>query len=166
MNHGRALLIASLLLAGSVAPSSLAAQFPASVQPGTRVRVSVVEPFRQMDGPLHRQLLRGTVQSADAGALRLTIPGTTGTLDIARGSVRRLEISRGVSRPASMVERAVGGAIATAVTFALMNDPKRTGGPTYRTDWRAAGVGAAWGGGIGAVLGLVFPHESWRRVRM
>jgi len=163
MNHGRMLLLASFLF---VAPSSLAAQFPASVQPGTRVRVSVIEPYRQMDGPQHRQLLRGTVQSVDANSLRLTVPGTTGSLDISRASVRRLEISRGVSRPASMVERAIGGAIAGAVTFAVMNDPRRTGGPHYRTDWRAAGVGASWGGGIGAVLGLVFPHESWRRVRM
>src|SRR4051812_27434825 len=123
MRHGRAVLLASLLL---TAPSTLAAQFPASVQPGTRVRVSVREPYRQMDGPQHRQLLRGTVESVDANSLRLTVPGTTGSLDIARASVRRIEISRGVSRPASMVERAVGGAIATAVTFALMNDPKRT----------------------------------------
>jgi hypothetical protein len=80
--------------------------------------------------------------------------------------VRKLEVSRGSSRGVSMVERAIGGAIGGAITFALMNDPKRTGGPTYRTDWRAAGVGASWGGGIGAVLGLVFPHESWRRVRL
>jgi hypothetical protein len=130
-----------------------------------RVRVWVRDPFRQMDGPSHRQLLRGTVESVDANALRLAVPGTTGSLDIARASVRRIEVSRGVSRPASMVERAVGGAIATAVTFALMNDPKRTGGPHYRTDWRAAGVGASWGGGIGAALGVLFPHESWRRVR-
>lgn len=135
MRHGRAVLFASLLLA---APSTLVAQLASSVQPGMRVRVWVRDPFRQMDGPSHRQLLRGTVESVDPNSLRLTVPGTTGSLDIARASVRRIEVSRGVSRPASMVGRAVGGAIATAVTFALMNDPKRTGGPHYRTDWRAA----------------------------
>ena len=165
MMNGRVLLVASSLLLGAVGPASLSAQL-GGVQPGTRVRVSLREQFRQADGPEHRQLLRGTVQSVDANTLRLTIPGTSGTLDIARASIRRLEISRGVSRPESMIERAMGGAIATAVTFALMNDPKRTGGPAYRTDWRAAGVGAAWGGGIGAALGLLFPHESWRRVRL
>ena len=63
-----------------------------------------------------------------------------------------------------MVERAVGGAIAGAVWFALMNDPKRSGGPHYRTDWRAAGVGAAWGGGGGALVGLIWPYERWHRV--
>lgn len=165
MKHGRVLLLASAMFAGSFAPSSLAAQL-GTLQPGTRVRVSLREEYRQADGPEHRQLLRGTVQSADASTLRLTVPGTTGTLDIARSAIRQLDVSRGVSRPASMVERAIGGAIATAVTFALMNDPNRSGGPTYRTDWRAAGVGAEWGGGVGAALGLLFPHEAWRRVRL
>ena len=57
---------------------------------------------------------------------------------------------------------AIGGAIG----FAVMNDPRRSGGPHYRTDWRAAGVGASWGAGIGAVVGFIFPHEQWRGVRL
>jgi hypothetical protein len=63
-----------------------------------------------------------------------------------------------------MIERAIGGAIGGATTFAMLNDPRRSGGPHYRTDWRAAGVGAAWGGGIGGAIGLLFPYEQWRRV--
>jgi hypothetical protein len=43
-------------------------------------------------------------------------------------------------------------------------DPRRSGGPHYRTDWRAAGVGAAWGAGIGAVVGFALPYERWHRV--
>jgi hypothetical protein len=53
-----------------------------------------------------------------------------------------------------------------AVTWALMNDPRRRGGPHYRTDWQAAGVGASWGAGIGALTGVLFPHERWHRVRL
>ena len=98
--------------------------------------------------------------------LRLRIAGTAGVVPVARSAVRRLEVSAGVSRPLSAVERAVGGAIGGAVSWALMNDPDRSGGPSYRTDWRAAGVGAAWGAGIGAVTGFVFPHERWRCVRL
>lgn len=138
--------------------------FPSEVQPGTRVRVWVPEPLRQGQAPERRQLLRGTVESVDRGVLRLSVPGTAGSLSIPRSTVRRLDVSRGVSRPISMVERAVGGAISGAILYALLNDPKRTGGPHYRTDWRAAGVGAAWGGGIGAVIGLAFPYEHWDRV--
>ncbi len=130
----RLLVLIGVLLAAARVAN---AQFPAEVRPGTRVRVWIPEMPRQEEGPYRRQLLRGTVESVDGGSLRLRIPG---------------------------VERAVGGAIGGAITLALLNDPRRRGGPHYRTDWRAAGVGAAWGGGIGAVVGLAFPHERWHRV--
>lgn len=157
----RLLIVVGFLLA---APRLAEAQFPAEVRPETRVRIWVPEPTRQQEGPNRRQLLRGTVESVDAATLRLHVPGTAGSLAIPRASVRRLDMSRGVSRGASMVERAVGGAVGGAISFALLNDPRRSGGPHYRTDWRAAGVGAAWGAGIGAVIGLAFPHERWHRV--
>jgi hypothetical protein len=154
----------SILAGMFVAASTLGAQFPSDVHVGARVRVWVPDAARQEQGPDRRQLLRGTVESVDANAVRIRIPGTENALAIPRSSVRRLDVSRGVSRAASMVERAVGGAIAGAITFALLNDPHRSNSPHYRTDWRAAGVGAAWGGGIGAAIGLIFPYEQWRRV--
>ena len=156
----RLLVLFGLMLA---VPSIGLAQFPAEVRSVARVRVWIPEADHQQEGPYRRQLLRGTVESVD-GTLRVRVPGTAGSLAIPRASVRRLDVSRGVSRGASMVERAVGGAIGGAISFALLNDPRRRGGPHYRTDWRAAGVGAAWGGGIGALIGLAFPHERWHRV--
>lgn len=156
----RLAIVIGLLIA---IPRLSAAQFPAEVHSGARVRVWLPD-ARQADGPERKQLLRGTVQSVDMSMLNLSVPGTMGSVAIPRSAVRRLDVSRGVSRPASMVERAVGVAIGSAVTMALLNDPHRSGGPHYRTDWRAAGVGAAWGGGVGAVIGLLFPFEQWRRV--
>jgi hypothetical protein len=153
-----------LVLCLLIVPAIARAQFPREVQPGTRVRVWIPEGPRQQQGPERRQVLRGTVVSADENALRLGVPSTAGALIIPRVAVRRLDVSLGVSRAASMVERAVGGAISGAITFALLNDPRRKGGPHYHTDWRAAGVGASWGGGIGAVIGLAFPYERWHRV--
>lgn len=126
----RLLIVIGFLLA---APRLALAQFPADVQAGTRVRVWIPEQARQTEGPYRRQLIRGNVESVDGNTLRLRIPGSANALAIPRSSVRRLDISRGVNRGASMVER-------------------------------AAGVGASWGAGIGAVIGLIFPHESWRRV--
>jgi hypothetical protein len=161
-----ALLAAVALLGAFCRPGALHAQFPDDVRVGARVRVWIPELQRQEDGPLRRQLLRGTVAALAADTLHLAIPGTAGSVAIPRASVRRLQLSRGVSRPASAVEGAVGGAMGGAITWALMNDPRRSGGPHYRTDWRAAGVGAAWGAGIGAAAGLLFPHEQWHRVRM
>lgn len=157
----RHLIVVGLIIA---APHIADAQFPNEVQPGTRVRVWVPETVRQEQAPDRRQLLRGTVESLDGTTLRLRVPGTAGTLAISRASVRRLDVSQGVSRGASMFERAAGAALGGAITFALMNDPRRAGGPHYRTDWRAAGVGAAWGAGIGGAIGLTFPYERWHRV--
>ena len=157
----RNLIVMGLLVC---APGIANAQFPADIQPGTRVRVWVPEAQRQEQEPDRRQLLRGTVESVDGNILRLTVPGTAGSLAIPRASVRRLDISRGVDPGASMIERAAGGALGGAILFGILNDPRRRGGPHYRTDWRAAGVGAAWGGGIGAVIGLAWPFEQWRRV--
>jgi len=157
----RLLIIISFLIA---TPRLAFAQFPAEVQPGTRVRVWLPEPTRQEQAPAHRQLLRGTVESVDRAILRLDVPGTAGSLVIPRASLRRLDVSRDVSPGESMIERAAGGAIGGAILFGLLNDPRRSGGPHYRTDWRAAGVGAAWGAGIGAAVGLIWPYERWRRV--
>ena len=157
----RILAVIGLLL---VIPRPATAQFPAEVQPGTRVRVWIPEAIRQEDEPHRRQLVRGTVEAADASTLRVRVPGVLSSLAIPRSSVGRLDVSRGVSPGASMVERAVGGAVFGAIAFALLNDPRRKGGPHYRSDWRAAGVGAAWGASIGGVVGLIWPYERWRRV--
>lgn len=156
----RLILIALFL----TAPRLAAAQFPEEIRPGTRVRVWLPEARRQQQAPERRQLVRGTVESTDGSVLRLNVSGAAGSLAIPRASIIRMDVSHGVNPIASAFENAAGGAIGGAITFALMNDPRRKGGPHYNRDWRAAGVGAEWGAGIGAVLGLLFPHEEWRRV--
>ena len=167
MSRVQSFALTTVVLATLIAsPRELRAQFPSTLQPGTRVRVWLPEARQQAERPMRRHLVRGTIESTAGDTLRITIPRAIGTLEIPRSSVRRIDVSQGVSRPASAFERAAGGAIGGAVTNALMNDPKRTGGPHYRTDWRAAGVGAVWGAGIGAVVGFVFPHERWHRVRL
>ena len=147
--------------------ATLRAQLPPEVQVGSRVRVWLPEPNRQIDGPMRRQLLRGTLEEVDDDTLRLVVPGVAGEVAIPRASVRRLDVSRGrPSRLGSAFERAFGGALLGAVFWGAMNDPGRFDGPHYKADWRAAGVGAAWGAGIGAAIGIVWPHEQWRRVRL
>ena len=157
----RHLIVIGLLVA---TPHLATAQFPTDVQPGMRVRVWIPEAARQEQWPERRQLLRGTVQSLDAGVLHLTVPSTTGSIGIPRSSIRRLDVSRGVSRGMSMFERAAGGALSAAVAVAALNNPRNPNWPNYRTDWQAAGVGAAWGAGIGTVVGFFWPYERWHRV--
>ena len=168
MRQLRSLFAVVGTIAGLVAsPIPLRAQFPSDVQVGSRVRVWLPEEYRQQEGTFHRQLLRGSIQSMTADSLRLSITGTSGTVTIPRSTIRRLDLSRGQpSRIASGVERAAGFAAGGAVLWALMNDPRRSGGPHYRTDWRAAGVGALHGAGFGLTLGILFPHEQWRRLRL
>jgi hypothetical protein len=165
MIQHRMAVLAFVLLAA--APAVARAQFPERVAVGARVRVWVPEPWLQDGGPWKRQQLRGTVTAVGSDTLQLSIPGTEGTIAVARGSIKRLEISRGrPSRVASAFERAVGGAIVGAAATAIQNDPDNDEWPNYSSDWRAAGQGAIYGAAFGAAIGIIFPTERWRRVRM
>lgn len=160
----RFLVLAAALLV-SAAPAT--AQFPERIQPGVRVRVSLPEAHRQEEGsPWHRQRLRATVSEVGNDTLRLTVPGAVGNLAVARADIRHLDVSRGTSRAASAFERAIGFAIAGAISAAIENDPQSSEWPNYSRTWRAAGEGAKWGAALGAVVGFVFPTERWRRVRL
>ena len=162
-----AFVAVAVIVAMLASPLRLHAQFPPNVQAGARVRAWLPEDRRQAEGRPHRLILRGTVESVAGDTIRIAIPGTAGAVAVPRASLRRLDISRGEPlRGESALERAVGGAVGGAIIMALMNDPRRTGGPSYRTDWRAAGVGAAWGAGIGAVVGFILPQEQWRRLHL
>jgi hypothetical protein len=120
----------------------------------------------QENTPWRRQLLRATVSEVQNSELRLTVPGTGGTISVARSSIRRLDVSRGQSRVASAFERAIGFAVAGAISTALRNDPKGAKWPAYTRDWRAAEEGAKWGAAFGALFGFVLPTERWHRVRL
>lgn len=155
------------LVALMFVPAVLAAQFPARVQPGVRVRVWMPEQYRQHDGPWKRLLVRGTVDAIASDTLKVSVPGAVGALAIPRSQIRRLELSRGRPRRVpSAFQRAFEGAIGGAISLALENDPYGSEWPHYRRDWRAAEEGAKWGALIGAAIGFVFPHEQWRHVRL
>lgn len=157
------LVFAQLLLA--FVPGLVHAQFAEPVQVGARVRVWLPEPHLQDKGPWKRQQVRGTVESISSDTLRLSVPGTLGTLAVSRQSMTRIDVSRGrPSRPISAIERAVAGAVVGAITAALQNDPYGSRSPNYSRDWRAAEEGAKWGAAFGAIVGFTFPTERWRRV--
>ena len=159
-------LLLALSLTIAAAPAAAQGTFSPRVQPGVRVRVWLPESQKQENTPWGRQLLRATVVGVNGDSLTVSVPGTAGSLAVARADMRRLDVSRGTSRAASAFERAIGFAIAGAVSAALENDPGGTEWPNYRRDWRAAEEGAKWGAAIGAVVGFVFPTERWRRVRL
>ena len=150
----------------SAVSATAGAQFDSRVQPGVRVRAWLPERQQQENSPWRRQLLRATVSDVTGDTLRLIVPGTAGSVAVARADIRRLDVSRGTSRAASAVERAIAFAITGAIGTALENDPRSNEWPRYRRDWRAAEEGAKWGAAIGAVIGFALPTERWRRVRL
>ena len=162
----RKFFLLAVTLAAAAAPAVAQGTFPPRVQPGARVRVWLNDMQPQENTPWKRQLLRATVMEVASDTLRLSVPGTSGSLAVARADMRRLEVSRGTSRAASALERAVGFALAGAISTGLQNDPGGTRWPNYRRDWRAAEEGAKWGAAIGAIVGFVLPTERWRRVRL
>jgi hypothetical protein len=157
------LVIAAVMLAAGSGPAG--AQFDSRVQAGVRVRAWLPEQQRQDHGPWRRQLLRATVSDVSADSLWLLVPGTGGSVAVPRANIRRLDVSRGTSRVASAFERALGFAIAGAISTALKNDPGSDEWPNFDSNWRAAAEGAKWGAAIGAVVGFVLPTERWRKVR-
>ena len=157
-----------LALTVTVDAASASAQTPWSqrVQPGVRVRVWLPEAQQQENTPWRRQLLRASVIDVGSDTLRLHVPGTMGTIAVARADVRRLDVSRGTSRVASALARAIGFAVVGAISAAIDNDPGGSEWPNYSRDWRAAEEGAKWGAAFGVVIGFAFPTERWRRVRL
>jgi len=154
---------AALLTFGAATAS---AQFPEQIRTGTRVRVWLPDEQQQRNTPWHRQLLRATVGGVANDTLLLEVEGANGRLGLTRPAIRRLDVSRGTSRPASAFERAFEGAVVGAIGAALRNDPGNRTWPHYDRDWRAAGEGAKWGAVFGAVVGFVFPTERWHNVRL
>jgi hypothetical protein len=160
----RHLVIAATMLTASSATAG--AQFDERVQPGVRVRAWLPEPHHQDSGPWRRQLLRATVSDVSADTLRLIVPGTDGSVAVARANIRRLDVSRGSSRVASAFERAIAFAITVGISTTLENDPGSNEWPNYNRDWRGAEEGVKWGAALGAVVGFVFPTERWRKVQL
>jgi hypothetical protein len=144
--------------------SGAGAQQVPEIAEGDRVRVQLEGRPLQEEGWAAPQQLRGTLLAQHADSLVLQIhPGTT-PITVALGSVRRLEISRGVPTRAQSALRegamyALMGAIYFPVAESLASERQ------FGSTGEAALVGAALGAAGGALLGAIFPRERWSRVR-
>jgi len=157
-------LLCTLALAFVIADRPLAAQFPADVSVGARLRVALPDSVRQV-WP-RQQWVRGEVAALSTDTLYLRLPGTESPVAIRRSAIKRLDRSLGVPTP---VESAFRGAVGWAFVGALHGVLLRA---FDAEDWRdrSYGESAALGAGVGAaagfVLGALFPSERWRRVRL
>ena len=143
---------------------SLAAQWPAEIVPGTRVRVQLPERQYQFGGS-RGHLLRGRVTALSPDTLYLAVTDSIGPLAIPRRFIDKLALSRGVpSRAGSALKRGLvsgaGYALLLAGIAGLDDDP---GG------WDAgdaALVGGAVGFATGAIFGAIYPRERWKSLDM
>lgn len=145
--------------------SSAGAQQVPEIAEGDRVRVQLEGRPLQEEGWAPPQQLRGTLLAHQADSLVLQIhPGIT-PITVALGSVRRLEISRGVpTRARSALREGAMYALLGAIYFPVAESlaSKRQFGATGE----AAMMGASMGAASGALLGAIFPRERWSRVRL
>jgi hypothetical protein len=157
-------LLCALALAIALA-DPLAAQFPADVTVGTRLRVALPDSLPQVWG-FREQWVRGEVAALAADTLYLRLAGTASPVAIGRSSIKRLDRSLGVPTPP---ESALRGAVSWGILGALWGVLLRS---TSSEDWRdrsvgeAAALGAGIGAGAGFILGALFPTERWRRIRL
>jgi hypothetical protein len=160
----RILVLATSLVLAATQP--LAAQFPTAIAVGSRVRVVVADSVRQQWAP-STQWLRGEVAGLSRDTLYLRMPNTEAPVPIRQSVIRRLDRSLGVpSRPESALRGAIGGAFWGAIFLGLVQGVDDGSGVADQGFWEDIGEGAAFGAGIGFVLGTIFPTERWRRIRL
>ena len=143
------------------------AQFASAITDGARVRVTVPDAMRQRSMEPRQALVVGTVARITNDSLYLHLPNTAGTVGIDRLQIKRLAVSRGMQSP---VESAIVKGIGSAIGFAASSwirwqlTPREDRGRNSAAE--AAATSAAYGFGVGAVIGAIWPTEKWKRVRL
>lgn len=154
---GRTLLAALLLgIAATAAP--VRAQLRPPVRPGQRVRITLTNDRKGVEGWVPAQVLRGGVRELDDRSLLLELHPDISPARVSFSAITQLELSRGVE---ARWEAAWRQGKSTAFTVALN---------LFIYEWAADGFGPAWGaafwGGTlgfaaGGVWGGLRPRELW-----
>jgi hypothetical protein len=156
-------LIAILSLTIAQLPS-LAAQWPAQIVPGSRVRVRLPEKQYQLAGS-RGHLLRGRVTALSPDTLYLAVTDSIGPLAIPRGLIDQLALSRGVpSRTQNAIKRGLLSGVSTALLFAGLSELDDSSGRWGTED--AALLGGAVGFATGAIFGALWPQERWKSLHL
>ncbi|MEO8576036.1 MAG: hypothetical protein ABI556_05015 [Gemmatimonadales bacterium] len=159
-------VITALVLFTAV-PGVAHGQFASAVAEGVRVRVSIADDYRQHTWESRQALIHGSVTRVTNDSLYLRLPNSAGTVGIDRLQIKKMAVSRGMQSP---VESAVVKGIGSAIGFALSTfiryelTPKEDRG-NY-TAAEATGISAAFGFGVGAFVGAIWPTEKWKKVHL
>lgn len=147
------------LLAVLLTCSPAAAQVHA-VQPGQRVRLTLSEQPREVEGYTLPQVLRGEVERVVGDSLWLILHPGTGPTRITLDVVEKFDVSRGVE---TWYEGAWRGGRKAGVTFALEFFLFRllTDAGPFDNPFEAGLVGGGIGLIGGGILGGLMPQEIW-----
>jgi hypothetical protein len=159
------LMVLGALLALLAATRPLAAQLPAEVGTGTRVRIAIDDSVRQLHFVAPTQWLYGTVVARAADTLYVSLLNLPAPLAVPRASMRSLSVSRGLPSPTrSAFVQGARGAVLGALMFAVLQDIDENSAFPGRGE--AALAGGVAGAGLGVYLGLRQPLERWRAVSL
>jgi hypothetical protein len=154
----RHLLLLLLLCAGVPAAAVRAQLAPPPVQTGQRVRLTLTNERKGVEGWVPAQVLRGGVSEIDDRSLLLVLHPDIGPARVSFTAITQLELSAGVE---AWWEAAWRQGRSTAISVALQ---------LFLYKWAADGFGSAWSAGFwGASLGFVGggiyggfrPREIW-----
>ena len=154
----RLFLSATLLVATVLASPAAAQQVPPPVHAGQRVRITLTNERKGVEGWVPAQVLRGGVSELDDRSLLLVLHPDIGPARVSFSAITQLELSAGVEE---WWEAAWRQGKSTALSVGLQ---------LFLYKWAADGFGSAWnagfwGGAFGFVGGGIWggfrPREVW-----
>jgi hypothetical protein len=128
----------------------------ADLPAGARVRITLPDSARLHPFMPRAQSVIGTLARAGSDTLWLQVAGPD-PLRVPRGTIREVEVSRGVSRTRSALQFGLGMGVGVGlVGYASADDADSR---------QEAVLAGAIGAVLGGVVGAVRPYERWKRVR-
>ena len=131
-------------------------QSTADLPAGARIRITLPDSARLHPFMPRAQSVIGTLARASSDTLWLQVAGPD-ALRVPRGAIRKVEVSRGVSRVRSALEFGLGMGVGIGlVGYTAANDADSR---------REAVLAGAIGAVVMGVVGAARPYERWKRVR-
>ena len=148
-------------------PAIAQGQLASAVTEGVRVRVTIPDGFRQRAWEGRQALVHGNVARVTSDSLYLTLPNAAGTVGIDRLQIKKLAVSRGMQNPVeSALVRGIGGAIVSGASSFIRYHLTPEDDRGRDSAGESAAKSAAYGFGVGAFIGVLFPTEKWKKVRL
>lgn len=155
----RYMIALGLLVAG---PHTLQSQVDSALV-GQRLRIRVPE-LRQFEAGPKILEIRGALAGVSGDSLYVQLAASGTPVAIGRERIVSLAVSRGEPSHLSSAERS---ALMWGLIGALSGYLYRNSSVDFGDTWEdAVGTGATVGAAMGFVLGLSFPYERWRSIRL